>query len=48
MNIPAQVIVFGDKVAITNFKESIVTVLVESKYIAETFQIMFEYMWEKS
>lgn len=36
---------YGDKVAITNFKESIITVLVESKYIAETFRIMFDYIW---
>lgn len=48
LNIPAQIIIYGDKVAITNFKESIITVLMESKYIAETFRIMFEYIWEKS
>ncbi|MDO8623940.1 MAG: helix-turn-helix domain-containing protein [bacterium] len=48
LNIPAQVIVYGDNVAITNFKESLITVAVESKYIAETFRLMFEYMWEKS
>ncbi|OHA23207.1 MAG: hypothetical protein A3H57_04640 [Candidatus Taylorbacteria bacterium RIFCSPLOWO2_02_FULL_43_11] len=46
LDIPAQVIVYGDKVAITNFRESLITVLVESKYIAETFRIIFEYMWE--
>jgi sugar-specific transcriptional regulator TrmB len=45
LNIPAQIIVYGDKVAITNFRETLVTVLVESKYIAETFRVMFEYMW---
>lgn len=48
LNIPAQVIIYGDKVAITNFKESIITVAIESKYIAETFRLMFEYMWERS
>lgn len=48
LNIPAQVIVYSDKVAITNFKESIITVAIESKYIAETFRIMFEYMWGRS
>lgn len=48
LNIPAQVIVYSDKVAITNFKEGIITVLIESKYIAETFRMMFEYMWERS
>lgn len=47
LNIPAQIIVYGDKVAITNFKESMITVLIESKYIAETFKIMFEYIWNQ-
>lgn len=48
LNIPAQVIVYGDKVAITNFRETIVTAVIESKYIAETFRLIFEYIWEKS
>lgn len=48
LNIPAQVIVYGDKVAITNFREDVITVVIESKYIAETFRLMFEYMWERS
>lgn len=46
LNIPAQIIVYGDKVAITNFKETIINVVMESKYIAETFKILFEYVWE--
>ena len=48
LNIPAQIIIYGDKVAITNFKESIVTVVIESKYITETFRIMFDYIWENN
>lgn len=48
LHIPAQIIMYGDKVAITNFKENILTILIESRYIAETFRIMFEYIWEKS
>ncbi len=45
LNIPAQIILYGDKVAITNFKEGIVTVVIESKYITETFRVMFDYIW---
>ena len=45
LNIPAQVIIYGDKVAITNFKEEIINVVIESKYIKETFEKMFEYIW---
>ncbi|MDP3661609.1 MAG: helix-turn-helix domain-containing protein [bacterium] len=48
LNIPAQIIIYGDKVAITNFKDGLVTVVMESKYIRETFEKMFEYIWEKS
>ena len=48
LHIPAQIIIFGDKVAITNFRETIINVLIESKYVAETFRIMFEYMWNKT
>lgn len=48
LNIPAQIIIYGDKVSITNFKESILTVVIESKYISETFRIMFNYIWENS
>lgn len=46
--VPAQIIVYGDKVTITNFKESIISVLVDSKYVADTFRVMFDYMWNKT
>lgn len=46
LKIPAQIIIYGDKVAITNFKETIISVLIESKYITETFRIMFDYIWQ--
>ncbi|MFA6552509.1 MAG: helix-turn-helix domain-containing protein [Candidatus Paceibacterota bacterium] len=47
LNIPAQIIIYGDKIAITNFKESMITVLIESNYIAETFRTIFNFMWGK-
>ncbi len=48
LKIPAQIIIYGDRVGITNFRETIITIQIESKYIAETFRIMFEYMWENT
>jgi len=48
LRIPAQIIIYGEKVAITNFKEGLVTVVMESKYIRETFEKMFEYIWNHS
>jgi sugar-specific transcriptional regulator TrmB len=48
LKIPAQIIIYGDKVAITNFKEVMVTILMESKHVKETFSTIFDYMWEKT
>lgn len=48
LRIPAQIVIYGDKVAITNFKKELITVVIESKYIRETFEKIFEYVWEKS
>ncbi len=45
LNIPAQIILYGDKVSITNFKENIITVVIESRHITETFRVMFNYIW---
>ncbi len=45
LNIPAQIILYGDKTAITNFKDSMLTVVIDSKYIHETFRKIFEYVW---
>lgn len=45
MNIPAQIIICGDKTFITSFKETIITVTIESKYISETMRAMFDHIW---
>jgi sugar-specific transcriptional regulator TrmB len=47
LNIPAQIIIWGDKVAITNFKEQIITVVIDSKYIKETFVTIFNFIWSR-
>jgi sugar-specific transcriptional regulator TrmB len=47
LNIPSQIIIWGDKVAITNFKEHIITIIMDSKYIKDTFVILFNSFWEK-
>jgi len=43
--LPAQIIVYGDKVAITDLKDSFISTLIENKNIADTFRQLFEYMW---
>lgn len=48
--LPAQVIVYGNKVAITALqdKDAIISTIIENVHIAETMRMMFEYMWAKS
>ncbi len=48
LDIPAQIIIYGDKVAITNFRDHTASVIIESSYINETFSKIFEYMWKHS
>jgi sugar-specific transcriptional regulator TrmB len=47
-SLAAQVIIYSNKVAITNLKEKFVSTLVENSDIAETFKTIFEYMWMSS
>ncbi len=42
---PAQVVVYGNKVAITAYNEHIITTIIENKDICATFRITFDYMW---
>jgi len=42
---PAQVLIYGNKVAITSYNEQIITTIIENKDIVETFRLIFEVMW---
>jgi len=46
--LPAQVVVYGDKVAITDLKGAFISTLIENKNIADTFRQLFEYLWMSS
>jgi sugar-specific transcriptional regulator TrmB len=46
--IPAQIIIYGDKVAITSFKDYLMTTIIYNPNIKETFEKIFEFMWEKA
>jgi sugar-specific transcriptional regulator TrmB len=46
--IPAQVIVYGDKVALTSYGESLVTTIIQNPDIREMFTVIFDYIWKKS
>ena len=44
-NIPSQVAIYANKVAITSYEEPLMTTIIENTPIRKTFEIMFEYMW---
>lgn len=46
--VPAQIIIYANKVGITAYGETLMTTIIENAAIRETFEIMFNYMWEKS
>ena len=48
LNLPAQVILYGNKVGITSYKKGIYTTIIDNKDIHETFRKVFDYVWEKT
>jgi sugar-specific transcriptional regulator TrmB len=47
-DIPAQVLMYGNKVAIVSLKKSLMTTIIENDDISETFKILFEKIWDLS
>jgi sugar-specific transcriptional regulator TrmB len=45
LNIPAQIKIYGEKVAITSFDGQVITTIIENKAIKETFKILFTILW---
>lgn len=46
--IPAQIIVYGNKVGITDYENALMTTIIDNAAIAQTFTIIFNYIWDKS
>ncbi|KKQ35826.1 MAG: hypothetical protein US50_C0004G0015 [Candidatus Nomurabacteria bacterium GW2011_GWB1_37_5] len=44
--LPAQVIIFGNKVSITSFQKEMITTIVENSAIAQTFRVIFNNLWD--
>lgn len=42
----SQIIIFGDKVAITSFKEKITSTIIDNKDISQTFRQIFYLLWD--
>lgn len=47
LNNPAQVIIYGNKVALTSFGDCMITTIIEDKKIKETFDMLFNILWNK-
>lgn len=45
---PAQIIIYGDKVAISTYHEPVLTTIIEHTDITRTLLTMFEYIWRAS
>ncbi|HEV7449334.1 MAG TPA: helix-turn-helix domain-containing protein [Candidatus Paceibacterota bacterium] len=46
--IPAQVVIYANKVALTSYGEVLMTTIIENTAIRQTFEIIFEYLWKLS
>jgi hypothetical protein len=44
-NIPAQILLYADKVAITAFDNQLMTTIIQNQAISNTFSLMFEFVW---
>ncbi|MEI8327855.1 MAG: helix-turn-helix domain-containing protein [Candidatus Taylorbacteria bacterium] len=44
--IPSQIIIYGDKVSITDFKGGLIITIIENPAVRETFEKMFDYMFD--
>ncbi len=47
-SLPAQVVIYANKVAITSYEGLVMTTLIENVAIKRTFEILFEYIWNKA
>lgn len=48
LSIPAQIIVYTHKVAITAYEEKLMTTIIDNEAIAETFRLLFTFLWNAS
>jgi sugar-specific transcriptional regulator TrmB len=48
LSIPAQIILYANKVAITAYDPAIITTIIENPAIRASFDLIFEYLWELS
>lgn len=47
LNNPAQVIIYGNKVALSSFADCMITTIIEDQNIRKTFNMLFDALWDK-
>lgn len=45
--IPAQIIIYNDKISITNFSNNVVNFVIQSQKTADTLRMIFDFLWKK-
>jgi sugar-specific transcriptional regulator TrmB len=45
-SLPAQIVIYGNKVGITSFRKEVSTTIIENADISETFLKLFQYVWD--
>ncbi len=45
LNLPAQILIYGNKTSIATIKKDIMITIIDNKEITDTFKILFEFMW---
>ncbi len=45
-SVPAQVLLYGNKIGITSYEQSLMTLIIENEAIQFTFRSMFELLWQ--
>ena len=48
LSLPAQILIWGDTVAIISLKDKIIATVIENRDIAETFRNLFHFIWQNS
>jgi sugar-specific transcriptional regulator TrmB len=45
--VPAQIIIYNDKISITNFSNNVVNFVIQSQKTADTLRMIFDFLWRK-
>jgi sugar-specific transcriptional regulator TrmB len=47
-NLPAQILIYGNKTAISTIREDIIITVIDHKDVTDTYRVLFDFIWEYS